>query len=275
MADIKKMTGKVVIITGGSSGIGKALAEEFGSAGAKIVITGRNEERLNETAEYLSSLNIEILSVKADVSIEEDNKEVVNKVIERYGKIDILINNAGISMRALFEDLNLDVFRQVMNINFFGTVYATKYCLPYILKTGGSIIGISSIVGYKGTPARTAYAASKYGIHGFFDVLRMEVMKRGVHVMIACPGFTGSNIRKTALTADGSPQGNTPLSEDKLMPAGEVARRILKATIKRRRKDLIMTTQGKMVVILNKLFPQLMDKIVYNHMAKEPDSPFK
>ena len=169
----------------------------------------------------------------------------------------------------------VQVFRQVMNINFLGTVYATKYCLPHILKTHGSIIGISSIVGYKGTPARTAYAASKYAMHGFFDVLRMEVMKRDVHVMIACPGFTGSNIRKTALTADGSPQGDTPLSEDNLMSAEEVAQKILRATIKRRRKDLIMTTQGKLVVILNKFFPRLMDKIVYKHMAKEPDSPFK
>jgi dehydrogenase/reductase SDR family member 7B len=268
------MKDKVAIITGGTSGIGKALAVEFGKAGAKIVVTGRNTDNLKETEAYLDSLGIETLALQADVSKEKDNERMVEETITRFGKIDILINNAGISMRALFEDLHLDVFRKVMDINFYGTVYATKYCLPHILKTQGSIIGISSIVGYRGTPARTGYAASKYAMHGFFEVLRTEVMKRGVHVMIACPNFTGSNIRKTALTADGAQQGETPREEDKMMSAEEVAKHILKATTKRKR-ELIITFQGKLVVFLNKWFPAMMDKIVYNHMAKEPNSPFK
>lgn len=267
------MKGKVAIITGGTSGIGRALATEFGQAGAKIVITGRNLENLKETSAYLGSLGIENLSLQADVSIEKDNERMAEETIRRFGKIDILINNAGISMRALFEDLQLDVFRKVMDTNFYGTVYATKYCLPHILQTQGSIIGISSIVGYRGTPARTAYSASKYAMHGFFEVLRTEVMKRGVHLMIACPNFTGSNIRKTALTADGTPQGDTPRDEDNLMPADKVAKLILNATRKRKR-ELIITMQGKLVVFLNKWFPSMMDKIVYNHMAKEPNSPF-
>jgi dehydrogenase/reductase SDR family member 7B len=268
------MKDKVAIITGGTSGIGKALAVEFGKAGAKIVVTGRNTDNLKETEAYLDSLGIDTLALQADVSKERDNVRMVQETITRFGKIDILINNAGISMRALFEDLHLDVFRKVMDINFYGTVYATKYCLPHILKTQGSIIGISSIVGYRGTPARTGYAASKYAMHGFFEVLRTEVMKRGVHVMIACPNFTGSNIRKTALTADGAQQGETPREEDKMMSAEEVAKHILKATTKRKR-ELIITFQGKLVVFLNKWFPAMMDKIVYNHMAKEPNSPFK
>ncbi|MGK7396794.1 MAG: SDR family oxidoreductase [Candidatus Cyclobacteriaceae bacterium M3_2C_046] len=268
------MKDKVVIVTGGTSGIGEALAREFGLAGSKIVITGRNPEKLTDTEKALRAEGIDILAVQADVSQEEHNKKMVEQTLDRFGKIDILINNAGISMRALFEDLHLDVFRQVMDINFYGTVYATKYCLSEIMKNKGSIIGISSIVGYRGTPARTAYSASKYAMQGFFEVLRTEVMKRGVHVLVACPGFTGSNIRKTALTADGTPQGDTPQPEDKLMTAGEVAQAILKAT-KKRKRDLILTTQGKTVVFLNKWFPKMMDKIVYNHMAKEPNSPFK
>ena len=268
------MKDKVVIITGGTSGIGKALAETFGNAGAKIVITGRNPENLKEMEARLTSLGIDHLAVQADVSVEADNVRMVRETLAKYGKIDVLINNAGISMRALFEDLKLDVFRKVMDINFYGTVYATKYCLPYILQTKGSIIGISSIVGYRGTPARTAYSASKYAMHGLFEVLRTEVMKSGVHVMIACPNFTGSNIRKTALTADGSQQGETPRAEEKMMTAEEVAQLILKATIKRKR-ELIITFQGKLVVFLNKWFPSMMDTIVYNHMKKEPNSPFK
>src|SRR5690606_40499715 len=127
----------------------------------KIVITGRNPENLKETSAHLDSLGIENLAIQADVSVEKDNEKMAEETVNRFGKIDILINNAGISMRALFEDLKLDVFRKVMDINFYGTVYATKYCLPYILQTKGSIIGISSIVGYRGTPARTAYSASK------------------------------------------------------------------------------------------------------------------
>jgi dehydrogenase/reductase SDR family member 7B len=268
------MKDKVVVITGGTSGIGKALAVEFGKAGARIVITGRNPQNLRETEAFLDQLGIDNLAIQADASIEKDNESMVKETLAKYGKIDVLINNAGISMRALFEDLHLDVFRKVMDINFYGTVYATKYCLPHILQTKGSIIGISSIVGYRGTPARTGYAASKYAMHGFLEVLRTEVMKRGVHVMIACPNFTGSNIRKTALTADGSQQGETPRDEDKMMPAEQVAKLILKATIKRKR-ELIITFQGKLVVFLNKWFPSMMDNVVYKHMAKEPNSPFK
>ena len=265
---------KVVLVTGGTSGIGESCAKVFGRQGAKVAITGRNQEKIDHTLSLLRKEGIDCFGVLAEAGSEEDNLQMAEAVKAHFGRIDILINNAGISMRALFEDLELDVFRKVMDINFMGTVYATKYCLPEIIKNKGSIIGISSIVGYRGTPARTAYSASKYAMHGFFEVLRTEVMKRGVHLMIACPNFTSSNIRKTALTADGSVQGETPREEDKMMSAGEVARLILKATRKRKR-ELIITTQGKLVVFLNKWFPAMMDKIVYNHMAKEPNSPFK
>lgn len=268
------MKDKVVIITGGSSGIGLACAEAFGAAGARIVITGRNSRRLEEAASGLRNKNIQIHTIEADAALEADNRRMAEEVIAMYGRIDILVNNAGISMRALFEDLQLDVFRQVMDINFYGTVYATKFCLPHILATKGSIIGVSSINGYRGTPARTAYTASKYAMQGFMEALRTEVMKRGVHIMIACPGFTASNIRNAALTADGSQQGESPRDEDKMMSAEEVAQAILQATRKRKR-DLVLTTEGKLAVFLNKWVPGLMDKIVYNKMAKEKDSPFK
>jgi short-subunit dehydrogenase len=268
------MKDKVVIITGASSGIGKACAEEFGKKGAKVVITGRNAENLNQTAEGLRAAGIENMFIVADASREEDNRRMVEETLKRYGKIDILINNAGISMRALFADLELEVFKKVMDINFYGTVYATKYCLPHILATKGSIIGVSSINGYRGTPARTAYTASKYAMQGFLESLRTEVMKKGVHVLVACPGFTASNIRNAALLANGQPQGESPREEAKLMSSEEVARHILKATLQRKR-DLILTRQGKMAVFLTKWIPGIMDTVVYNVMAKEKDSPFK
>lgn len=268
------MKDKVVIITGGSSGIGKALAYQYGNQGSKIVITGRRKAPLDETVAELSQSGIDSYAIQADASVEADNQRMAEMTLEKYGKIDILINNAGISMRALFEELDLDVLRKVMDINFWGVVYATKYCLPSIIQNKGSVIGVSSIAGYRGLPARAGYSASKFALNGFLEVLRTEMLHKGVHVLTACPGFTASNIRNEALAKDGSKQGESPRDEGKMMTAEECASRIYKAN-KKRKKVLILTTQGTLTVFLNKLFPGMMDKIVYNHMAKEDDSPFK
>lgn len=268
------MKDKVVLVTGGTSGIGKALAFAFGGAGAKVAFSGRNADNLQHTAAELKAAGIDHLAIQADVSVEADSARMVAETVDRYGRLDVLINNAGISMRALFADTELDVLRQVMDINFWGTVYSTKFALPHIQASKGAIVGISSIAGYRGLPARTGYSASKFAMHGFLETLRTELLHSGVHVLIACPGFTASNIRNTALAADGQQQGETPRDEQKMMPAEEVADRILHATIKRRR-DLVMTTQGKLAVWVNKLFPSLADRLVYNVMAKEKDSPLK
>ena len=269
-----KMKDKVVIITGASSGIGKALAFAFGNAGSKVIITGRNEIRLQETSKELSQKGVDNHPIVADVSVFEDNEKLVNQTIEKFGQIDVLINNAGMSMRSLFEELDLKVIRQLMEINFFGTVYATKCALPHILKSQGSIVGVSSIAGYRGLPGRTGYSASKFAMHGFLESLRTELLKKNVHILLACPGFTQSNIRKVALTSDGSAQSETPRDEAKMMSAEEVAQRILKA-VRYRKRDLVLTRQGKLTVFMNKWLPAWMDKMVYNVMAKEPNSPFK
>lgn len=265
---------KVVLITGATSGIGEACAFTFGRAGAKIAITGRSQDKINATLTSLEAAGIKAIGVLADAGSKSDNQRMVAEVVQAFGKIDVLIANAGISMRALFEEMELDVFEKVMETNFWGTVYATKYCLPEILKERGSIVGISSINGYRGTPARTAYTASKYAMNGFFESLRTEVMKRGVHVLVACPGFTSSNIRNNALTADGSSQGESPRDEASMMSAEEVAQAIFHAT-QQRKRDLVLTSEGKLAVFLNKWIPGIMDTIVYNKMAKEKDSPFK
>ncbi len=265
---------QVVIITGGNSGIGKALAIKYGSQGAKIVLTGRNLDRLEEIKSVLSEMKVDHIALKADAASEADNQMLVEKTIEKYGRIDALICNAGISMRALFESLDLAVFRKVMDINFWGTVYLCKAALPYILESKGSIIGVSSINGHRGTPARSAYTASKFAMEGFFESLRTEVMKKGVHILVVSPGFTGTNIRNTALTAEGTTQGESPRDEGKMMTAETVADKVFNAH-KKKKRDLVLTSQGKLVVFLNKWMPATMDKLVYNAMAKEPDSPFK
>lgn len=264
------MKDKVIIITGASSGIGKALAQELAFRGAKLVLASRKIEKIQEQYENVPG----VLCVKTDVSIKEDCRMLIEKTIKKFGRIDILINNAGISMRALFADVDLDVIRQLMDTNFWGTVFCSKYALPYLLQTKGSLVGISSVAGYKGLPGRTGYSASKFAMQGFLEVLRIENMKKGLHVLIACPGFTASNIRNVALSKDGTQQGETPLNESKLMPAETVALHIAHA-IEKRKDRIVLTTQGKMTVLLNKFFPKFMDKMVYNHMAKEPNSPFK
>lgn len=269
-----KMKNKVVIVTGASSGIGKACALEFGKLGAKVVIAARNIDKLNQTAEELEKEKIEVLPVRCDVSAKEDCKKLIEETITNFETVDILINNAGISMRAIFNDTDLSVIEKVMNINFWGTVYCTKYALPYLLKSKGSVVGVSSIAGYLGLPARTGYSASKYAMQGFLDALRTENLKTGLHVMVACPGFTASNIRNTALSKDGSSQGESPREEQKMMTAEEVAAYIVKGVIKRKR-TIVLTSEGKMAVLLGKLFPTFVEKQVYNKMAKEPDSPFK
>jgi len=268
------MKNKVVVITGGTSGIGKACAFAFGQAGCRVVITGRDEKRLAETGAELKAAGIEFLAVAGDVSKEADVERMISQTIAAFQRIDILINNAGVSMRALFEDVDLKVIKQVIDINFYGTVYATKYALPYIIQTKGSIIGVSSIAGYRGLPGRTGYSASKFAMQGFLEALRTELLPKNVHVLVACPGFTASNIRNTALAANGQVQGESPRDEAKMMTSEEVADHILRATIHRKR-DLVLTFQGKLTIFLNRFLPGLADKLVYNHMKKEKDSPFK
>ncbi len=268
------MKDKVVIITGGSSGIGKAMAEVFGLNGSKVFITGRNLTDLHQAVTDLKSKGIDAHGFQADVSVEDDNRKMAAEAIQKFGRIDVLINNAGISMRALFSEVDLEVVKKVMDINFYGVLYATKYCMPEILKNQGSVVGISSIAGYRGLPGRTGYSASKFALNGFLEVLRTEMLKKGVHVLTACPGFTASNIRKRSLTKDGTSQGESPRDEGAMMSAEECAHHIYRATVKRK-KILILTGQGKFTVFLNKLFPGLTDKLVYNVMAKEANAPIK
>lgn len=269
----KIVKNKVVVITGASSGIGRALAKEFALLEAKLSLGARRIEKLNELREELPET--EILICKTDVSSEVDCRMLMEETIRKYGQIDVLINNAGISMRALFEEAELDVIRQLMDVNFFGTVYCTKYALPHLLKTKGSLVGIISIAGYVGLPGRTGYSASKFAIRGFMDTIRIENLKKGLHVLVAAPGFTASEVRKVALTGDGSHQGETPRDESKMMTAEECARHIVRAIQKRRRSLILTFTEGKLTVFLGKFFPSLLDKLTYNHMAKEPNSPFK
>jgi len=257
---------KVVVITGGSDGIGKALIEAIIPLGAKVATCGRNHDKIYKLqVEYSHVL---MHAVACDVSNEDECRRFIESTIETFGGIDILINNAGISMRALFMDSATEVTRKVMEINFLGAVYCTKYALPSILERQGTLVGVSSTAGYRGLPGRSAYSASKFALQGWLESLRTELYRSGVHVMWVCPGFTASNIRHAALDSKGQAVGQSVLDEGKIMTAEECAHHILRA-IEKRKRTLILTFTGKVTVLINKFFPSLADRLTYNYYYKK------
>lgn len=265
---------KVVIITGASSGIGLASAKLFGSYGSKVVMAARSIEKMQALAPQVSPDPEKVLCVQTDVSVEDDCRRLVEQTVERYGRIDVLVNNAGISMRAMFSDLDLDVLRRLMDVNFWGTVYCTKFALPYLVESKGSLVGVISVAGYTPLPARTGYCSSKYAIRGFLDTIRTEHLRDGLHVLVFAPGYTASNVRNAALTADGTPQGHTPLEENKLMSAEEVALKMARM-IYRRKSQLILSWLGRLTVLGHTIYPHFADWCTYKFVSREPDSPFK
>jgi len=265
---------KVVIVTGASSGIGRATALEFARHGSRVVLAARSAERLAELEREITAIGAEALPCVTDVANEEDCRRLIEKTVDRFGTIHILINNAGISMRALFDDVDIAVLKRLMDVNFWGTVYCTKYALPYIVKNRGSIVGVSSTAGFHGLPGRTGYSASKFAIHGFLETIRIENLKEKLHVMIIAPGFTTSEVRKHALLADGTEQGNSPREEKKMMSPEFVARWIIKG-IRKKKRNKIMTWTGSFTVLLQRIIPAVVDYVYYLEMKREPNSPLK
>lgn len=262
---------KVIIVTGASSGIGLASARLFGSLGAKVVMAARRLEILEKEAPSVGPAD-RVLCVRCDVSSESDAAALVKATVDRFGGIDILVNNAGISMRAYFKDLDLKVLHSLMDVNFWGTVNCTKAALPYLLERKGQVVGVISVAGFSPLPARSGYCSSKYAIRGFLDALRVEHLKDGLNVLVFAPGYTSSNVRNAALTADGSPQGETPLEEGKLMSAEAVAERLANA-LRHRRSEVVLTPLGKLTWTVRKLFPRFVDRLTYSYIAREGKVP--
>ena len=263
---------KVAVITGASSGIGRALAIDLSQRGTKVVLGARREDKLIEVVNTIKNDGGEAIYCVVDVTHEDLCQKLINTAIDRYGALDILVCNAGISMRANFIDVDLAVLHRLMNVNFWGAVYCTKHALPWLIQSKGSLVGVSSIAGIHGLPGRTGYSASKFALTGFLETIRIENLNNGLHVMIAVPGFTASSIRYRALTADGSEQGNTPRNENKMMSA-ETAAKLIAFGIRRKRKYLHLDLEGKAVSFVKKFTSSLLDRNFYRAMAKEPDSP--
>lgn len=270
---MKSPSPKVAVITGASSGIGKAIAEELADHGIQVSLAARNEAKLKDTAETCRQKGVEALTIPTDVSREEDCQNLIRQTEAHFNRLDYLINNAGITQRGLFAEMDPSVMEQVMNINFLGTVYCTRYAMKSLIENEGWVIGVSSIAGYRGLPGRTAYSASKFAMNGFLEALRTENLENGLKVLTLCPGFTASSIRERALTDSGDQQSETPRDEAAMMQPEEVARAMMKA-LKKRKKTLILTRQGKLTVWLNRLANAFTDRLVFNNMAKEPGAPF-
>ncbi len=264
MADYFK--DKVVVVTGGTEGIGKALVDALLTMGAKVATCGRNHDKLYRLqSEHPSDF---LHTMVADVSNENDCRRFIETTLKVYGGIDILINNAGISMRALLKEANMEVIKKVMDINFYGSVYCTKYALDSLMERKGTIVGVSSIAGYRGLPGRSGYSASKFALQGWLEAIKTELMGDGVHVMWVCPGFTTSNIRQAALNKDAHEHGDTPMDESKMMSAEECAGHILHA-IRKKKRSLVLTFTGKRTVFMQKFLPGLADKLVYKFFFKD------
>jgi len=257
---------KVVVVTGGTDGIGKALVEDLLKLGAKVSTCGRNHDKLYHLQTQYASAPLH--TMVADVSNENECRRLIEMTVKIFGTIDILINNAGISMRAELKDSSVEVIKKVMDINFFGSVYCTNYALPFIIERKGIILAVSSIAGYRGLPGRSGYSASKFALQGWLESIKTELMDSGVHVMWVCPGFTSSNIRNAALTKEGLEQGSSPMDEGTMMSAELCSQRILNA-IEKRKRTIIMTFTGKRAVFMNKFFPKLTDKLIHKFYYKD------
>jgi short-subunit dehydrogenase len=265
---------KVVIVTGASTGIGNAIAREFARNGSRVMLAARSAEKLQCLESELREIGLEASYCVTDVTREEDCRLLVETTVAKYGTVHILINNAGISMRALFSDVDLTVLKRLMDVNFWGTVYCTKYALPYLLENKGSVVGVSSVAGFHGLPGRTGYSASKFAMHGFLETIRIENLKEKLHVMIIAPGFTTSEVRKHALTANGTEQGTSPREEGRMTTPEHVARWVLKG-IKKKKRNKILTWEGRFTALLQRIIPDVVDYAYYLEMKKEPESPLK
>ena len=270
---MKTFKDKNVIVTGASSGIGEALVTELAREGANVVLASRNIQKLHDLTNTLSAVG-KLIPVKCDVTQKEECLELIQTTVRELGGIDILINNAGISMRGSFEDVKDEVLHEVMNVNFWGTVNCSQAAIQELLKSKGSLVAVSSVSGFKGLPGRSGYVSSKFAINGLFESIRMEYMKRDLHVLTACPGFTSTNIRYNALNKNGEKQDDSPTDENKMDTPQEVALDILQAI--RDRKDFMLTNkQGRLMFWMNKFFPKILDRQIFKVIAAEPNSPIK
>jgi NAD(P)-dependent dehydrogenase (short-subunit alcohol dehydrogenase family) len=250
---------QVIIVTGASEGIGRALCLALASQGPRLVLVARNERRLKELKEDVQARGAHSLVIPADITQEGSCKALMEKTIAEWGRLDTLVNNAGMTMWAKLEEItDTSVFERIMRLNYLGSVYCTYYALPHLKASQGRIVTIAAVGGLTGIPTRTAYAASKHALFGFFESLRIELEGTGVTVTMVAPDFVLSEIHRRALTGDGAPLGKSPLQAKKIMTADQCASLILPAMEKRSRL-LLTSRRGRLTYWLKTFAPRLVD----------------
>ena len=259
---------KTIIITGASSGIGRELALRLSEKNTKLVLAARNKQRIDDVVKKCIENGSKAVAVKADVSDKTDCKNIIDKTVETFGGIDILVNNAGISMWSEFEKVtDLEAMEMIMKVNFFGSMYITHFALPYLIKSKGQIVGVSSLTGKTGVPTRSVYAASKHAMAGFFDTLRIELKEKGVAVTMIYPGFVATEVRERAFDGSGNLLGNSPVKEKEVMTVEKCVSLML-PVIEKRKRELVMTTRAKLGLWLKLIAPGLVDKIALKAIKK-------
>jgi NAD(P)-dependent dehydrogenase (short-subunit alcohol dehydrogenase family) len=260
--------GKVVIVTGASQGIGKALCLELAGQRSRLVLAARDREALEAVSAACRERGAEALAVPTDVADEAACRALVERTVERFGGVDVLVNNAGMGMLARFEDVtDLSLYGWLMRVNYLGSVYPTAYALPHLKRSRGQIVAVSSLTGLTGVPMRSAYAATKHAQVGFFDSLRIELRDTGVSVTVIAPDFVRSEIRRRSPGPDGRTVEASPVREAEIMSAEDCARRIVRA-MERRQRLLVMTARGRLGRWMKLLAPGLVDRIAAEAVRK-------
>jgi short-subunit dehydrogenase len=264
----------VTIITGGSDGIGAEMARQLAVRHGRdiaLVLAGRSDDKLQAVASQCRQHGAEVLAVAMDVGVEPECRALVQQAVQRFGRIDTLVNNAGMSAQALFEDVSaqdLHWYEDLMRVNLWGAVWCTHAALPHLKAARGRIVAVSSLAGLVGVPGRTAYSATKFAMGGFFEALRTELQAAGVSVTVAYPGVVTTRIRERGYGPDGRPLGMSGLKEEGAMSVEECARLILDA-MQGRKRDLVMTAKGKLGRFMKLLLPKMVDRIALAQLKEE------
>lgn len=231
--------GKVALITGGSSGIGRAVALRLASFGTRVAVASRTAETLEEVVGQIEASGAEALAVPTDVTDEEQCRRAVETTLAQFGRLDVLLCSAGVSMRGMFADSEPAALERVVRVNFFGTLYPTYFAIPHIKRSRGSLVAISSLTGKRGTPSYAVYGASKFAVRGLYDSLRLELAPDGVHVGVVCPGFVQTPLRQRVLDARGQPWAIPPTPPFRVWPLEKCVDRVIRLLLKRRPQALL------------------------------------
>jgi NAD(P)-dependent dehydrogenase (short-subunit alcohol dehydrogenase family) len=239
--------GKVVLITGGSSGIGRATALRVAGHGARVAVAARNAGALEKVVATAAGAGGEALAVPTDVTDPEQCRRAVAATVERFGRLDVLVCSAGLSMRAYFAGSDLAALERVVRVNFFGTLYATYFAVPHVKHSRGSLVAISSLTGKRGVPSYAVYGASKFAVQGLYESLRLELGRDGVHVGVVSPGFVDTPLREHVLGPDGRPWDVPPPPPFRIWPVEKCVDRIIRLIVKRRRQALLPWFTGPLL----------------------------